>query len=141
MATRRAAMRKLEAFESEAVAAALRQAGREHQDVDVRLRAHAVAGLIENKLYGEVRRYTGHTDGAAALAVSPDGKTIASGAWQYGRDPLVRLWDVATGRNTRNFPGHPGGTGALAFLPGGKQLMTGGQDRQSGGVFGSALCS
>src|SRR5262249_54466161 len=97
LAVRKAAMAKLEAMGESEVPALRKVGGDRRADVDVRLRAHAVAGAIENKLYGEVRRFTGHTDGAIALSISPDGKTIASGAWQGGRDTLVRLWDVKTG--------------------------------------------
>src|SRR5262249_48637415 len=71
----------------------------------------------------------GHTDGVINLAVSSDGKTIASGAWLGHTEREVRLWDVATGKNVRTLTGHAGGTGALAFLPGGKRLLTGGHDR------------
>src|SRR5262249_3285217 len=78
---RRAAMKKLEDY-GEGVVPALRKAGDDSRsDVDVRLRAHAVAGIIEGKLYGEQRQFTGHTDGVICVAVSPDGKMLASGAW------------------------------------------------------------
>src|SRR5262245_45919643 len=129
LATRKAAMTKLEAL-GERVVPALRRVGREHADVDVRLRAHAVAGAIEARLYGERRRFTGHTDGAIAVAVSPDGKALASGAWNAGRDHLVRLWDVKTGKNTRSLKGHASVVVAVAFLPDGKRLLSGGGDRR-----------
>src|SRR4051794_9486172 len=59
----------------------LRRAGKTHADVDVRLRAVVVAAAIEKKLFGEVRRFSGHTDGVLAFAVSPDGKRVVSTAW------------------------------------------------------------
>ena len=40
-------------------------------------------------------------DNASPLAMSPDGKTLASG---YGR--TVRLWDVSTGLQSGELPGH-----------------------------------
>ncbi len=41
-----------------------------------------------------VRRYRGHEDGVAALAVSEDGRWLASG----GRDGIVMLWPAPAGR-------------------------------------------
>src|SRR5262249_49169693 len=126
---RRAAMKKLEAF-GEDVVPALRKAGDDRRsDVDVRLRAHAVAGTIEGKLYGELRQFTGHTDGVICVAVSPDGKRLASGAWLNHTENVIRIWDVASGKNTKTLKGHAGAVGAIAFLPGGKQLISGANDR------------
>jgi WD40 repeat protein len=48
--------------------------------------------------------FTGHTDGVTSVAFSPDGKTLASG----GKDRAVRLWEVATGKETAIFKGHKG---------------------------------
>src|SRR5262245_13337485 len=46
-----------------------------------------------------VHRFEGHTDGVMVVAFSPDGKRTPSGGVCYGdRDPTVRLWDVATGK-------------------------------------------
>jgi WD40 repeat protein len=57
------------------------------------------------------------------VAVSPDGKMIASGA----SDQTVRLWETATGREL--FPpltGHGDKVTALAFSPDGKTLVSAG---------------
>ncbi len=56
-----------------------------------------------------------------SVAVSPDGKTIASG----GNDS-IRLWDAATGKETRSIPSPQVNT--LAFSPDGKSLVAGTQD-------------
>jgi WD40 repeat protein len=63
------------------------------------------------------RELAGHLNRAAAVAVSPDGKTTATG----GED--VRLWETKTGRVIRRIE-----TSAvtLAFSPDGKTLVTGG---------------
>src|SRR5262249_48285342 len=76
-----------------------------------------------------VSRFEGHTDGVMAVAFSPDGRRALSGGVCYGdRDPTVRLWDVATGKELLKLEGHTGGTYALAFLPGGKKAISGGAD-------------
>ena len=71
----------------------------------------------------------GHTGWVAAVAFSPDSKTLASG----GADNVVRLWDVATGKETAVLKGHTDYVCAAAFSPDGKTLATGSFD-------GTAAC-
>ena len=42
----------------------------------------------------EIRRWYGHRGSVLALAISPDGRLLASG----GDDNTIRIWEVATGR-------------------------------------------
>lgn len=51
-----------------------------------------------------VRKLEGHADWIYSLAVSRDGKTIASGSW----DGQVRLWNRADGKFLRAFTAAPG---------------------------------
>lgn len=70
-----------------------------------------------------VAAYSPH---GSAVAISPDGKTVATG----GKDGIPRLWDVATGkpkgtpfahgRDLRHYE-----INAMAFSPDGKTLLTG----------------
>src|SRR5262249_52397818 len=53
----------------------------------------------------------GHTSGVSCVAVSPDGKRIASGSW----DKTVKLWDAATGQERLTLKGHPNGVISVAF--------------------------
>ena len=46
----------------------------------------------------------GHHDWVYSLAISPDGKTLASGAW----DGELRLWNVEDGKSLLAFPAAPG---------------------------------
>lgn len=55
------------------------------------------------------------------LAVSPDGKIVAS----CGRDKAVRLWSTADGKKLREFPDHQEDVYSLKFLPDGKTLVSG----------------
>ena len=71
------------------------------------------------------REFKGHTGGVEAVAISPDGKYLASGS----QDTTARLWDLATGETIRIFSGHTADVGGIAFSPDGKYLITGSDDR------------
>jgi len=72
-----------------------------------------------------LRSFEGHTDAAYALAVSPDGKFIATGAY----DQKIRLWDTATGKEIALLKGHNGVVNGLSFRPDGKVLASASADR------------
>jgi len=65
-----------------------------------------------------------HADQVFAVALAPDGKTLASG----GDDRLIRLWETATGKELRTFAGHTDGVNAVAFFSDGKTLVSAGED-------------
>ena len=72
----------------------------------------------------------GHTDGVWAMAVSPDGGILASGAatLDESRDTTVRLWDVASREEIATLKGHTGGAYSVAFSPDGALLAAGSRD-------------
>jgi WD40 repeat protein len=73
--------------------------------------------------FGTTRlRHGGTVD---AVALSPDGKTLASS----GDDRLIRLWDPASGKALGTLEGHAGAVRCLAFSPDGKALASGGADK------------
>jgi WD40 repeat protein len=68
----------------------------------------------------EVQTIRGHTHGIHAVAFSPDGRRLASGSW----DCMVKLWEVATGKELLTLRGHQGGIAGVAFSRDGKHLAS-----------------
>jgi WD40 repeat protein len=78
--------------------------------------------LRENK---RPRSLQGHETWVTTVALSPDGKTLASGSG----DMLVKLWDVESGRAYATLSGHRRGVSSAVFSPDGKTLATGSWDK------------
>lgn len=94
------------------------------------------AGGGESGLQGEVRQYEtatatlvrsygGHRDAIYGLALSPDGKTLATGSY----DQKIKLWNTETGEELRTLSGHNGCVYGLDFRPDGRILASASGDR------------
>jgi WD40 repeat protein len=65
-----------------------------------------------------------HWNGVAAVAFSPDRKTLATGS----RDRTVTIWDIASGDQIHSLEGHSDEITAVAFSPDGRTLASASAD-------------
>jgi WD40 repeat protein/serine/threonine protein kinase len=65
--------------------------------------------------------------GLSALALSPDGRVLASGSGS--EDPTIRIWETATGRLLFRLDGHTAWVCELAFTQDGRRLISAGSDQ------------
>jgi len=70
------------------------------------------------------RKLEGHTHWVTSVAVSPDGKWLASGA----HDKTVKIWDIETGNCQATLEGHDDYVNSVAFMPDGKRLLSSSDD-------------
>ena len=68
--------------------------------------------------------FGGHTAVVSSVAVTADGKKLASGSY----DTTIKLWDLATGKEIASLRGHTAAVYSVAFAPDGKTLASGGHD-------------
>lgn len=73
-----------------------------------------------------VKSWTAHSDIIYAMALSRDGKRLATA----GGDKLVKIWNPETGAETARLEAHTTQVLSVAFSPDDTQLITGGADRQ-----------
>ncbi|MCA9069821.1 MAG: WD40 repeat domain-containing protein, partial [Planctomycetaceae bacterium] len=67
----------------------------------------------------------GHGDHLYAVAISPDGQTLATGSY----DQKILIWNLKTGTRVRELTGHNGPVFDLAFHPKGEILASASGDR------------
>src|SRR5262249_12347281 len=72
----------------------------------------------------ELRVLRGCQFGILGLALSPDGKLLASGGGLQGTAGEVKLWDITTGKLIADAQGHPTSLECLRFSPSGKALVS-----------------
>lgn len=67
-----------------------------------------------------LRAFSGHTDKAVSVALSPDGCRILTGSW----DKTARVWDTADGATVAILSGHTDRVLHVAFSPDGSKALT-----------------
>src|SRR5262245_22198781 len=83
--------------------------------------AHVDGSVVVHDSAGKkVADWQANARGAFGLALSPDGKVLATA----GEDRAVRLWDVATRKELLALTGHQQRAVCVAFSPDGKRLAS-----------------
>ena len=75
--------------------------------------------------FRELRTLTGHSNYVWFVAVSPDGKYLASGAG----DNNVIIWDTNSGERLKTLKGHSRSVRSVCWSPDGKYLASGSYDK------------
>jgi eukaryotic-like serine/threonine-protein kinase len=75
------------------------------------------------------RSLKAHAGSSHSLALSPDGKRLASTDSTALRDWTVNLWDTETGRETLTLKGHTASIHGAAFSPDSKRIATASEDQ------------
>jgi len=80
---------------------------------------------LRKRLHPEQMNLQAHQGQAYGVAYAPNGRTLASG----GQDGLVKLWEVATGRELGTLSGHKACVNCVAYSPDGQLLASVGCDQ------------
>ena len=90
----------------------------------VLLTAIMTAGFALAQQATIIGKLEGHTSPVYSVAWSPDGKSLATAAF----DNTVRLWDAASRKEIKKLDGHTKLVLSVAISPNGKQILSGSQD-------------
>src|SRR5205085_10842928 len=73
----------------------------------------------------KTRQFRAHSNTVIALALSPDGRTLATSSNSHiAGDHAVRLWDTNTGKPLLEQPGPRQGIARVLFSPDGRRVAT-----------------
>lgn len=75
----------------------------------------------------EIKRLEGHIGAVSSVAVSPDGKQLASSGFV---DKIIYIWEVASGKKIKRLKGHTKFVVSVVFSPDGRYLASGAHDHK-----------
>ncbi len=87
-------------------------------------RAKELAYKLKNHKWRCVQTLPGHSSFVNSLAISPDGKTLASGSW----DKTIKIWNLETGELIGTLTGHSDRVNSVTISGDGKMLASGSSD-------------
>jgi sugar lactone lactonase YvrE len=87
-------------------------------------RAKELAYKLKNHNWQCVQTLPGHSSFVNSLAISPDGKTLASGSW----DKTIKIWNLETGAFIGTLSGHSDRVNSVTISGDGKMLASGSSD-------------
>lgn len=93
---------------------------------DGRIAESGIVRVVEVRTGTVAASWPAHADTIADLALSPDGKLLATA----GADKIVKLWEVDGHKEVARIEAHTTQVLAVGFHPDGTQLVTGGADQQ-----------
>jgi WD40 repeat protein/nucleoside phosphorylase len=109
------------AFAFEILANLLRGNGKQIQeDLQHPEKKRSDNGWNQNKTWQCILTLVEHSDTVSSVAISPDGKILASGSL----DKTIKLWDTVTGNSLATLVGHSSAVLSVAFSPDSKILAS-----------------
>jgi len=89
--------------------------------------AAAEAGLwsLYRQTKSPLMSYNGHDAEVTSAAIAPDGRTAVSGS----ANNILKVWDLASGKELRSFSGHTAGVSSVAIAPDGRTALSGSFDK------------
>jgi len=106
----------------EAAHAAVSKAAKDHPDADVRLRATLLVKKIANHAFRELRKMVGGNKALRSVVVTKDGKRAIT----CGEDGAIRVWDLETGKESKELKGHTKFVWQLGLSADDKELISSG---------------